>query len=101
MASYGFARTRIYKWLPKVKGRGNGLKRLKSTKGTGRPRTLTPAQERQVFWWINGRDPRQHGVDFGLWRRQIVRELLARELAVALGLTAGGMLLSNLRLPPE
>jgi len=101
MASYGFARTSIYKWLPKVKGRGNGLKRLKSTKGTGRPRTLTPAQERQVFWWINGRDPRQHGFDFGLWTRQIVRELLAREFGVALGLTAVGMLLAKLGLTPQ
>jgi transposase len=101
MASYGFARTSIYKWLPKVKGRGNGLKRLKSTKGTGRPRTLTPAQERQVFWWINGRDPRQHGFDFGLWTRQIVRELLEREFGVALGLSAVGMLLAKLGLTPQ
>ena len=73
MASYGFSRTTIYKWLPKVKGRGNGLKKLKSTKGTGRPRSLTPTQERQVFRWVNGKDPRQYGFDFGLWTRQIVR----------------------------
>src|SRR5258706_16193264 len=101
MASYGFARTRIYKWLPKVKGRGNGLKRLKSTKGTGRPRTLTPAQERQVFWWINGRDPGQHGFDFGLWTRQIVRELLGREFGVALGLTGAGRLVAKPGVTPQ
>ena len=35
MASYGFARTSIYKWLPKVKGRGNGLKNSKAPKGRG------------------------------------------------------------------
>jgi hypothetical protein len=27
------------------------------------------AAEQQVFRWINGRDPRQYGLDFGLWRR--------------------------------
>ena len=32
----------------------------------GRPRSLTPHQEKQVFRWINGRDPRQYGLDFGL-----------------------------------
>jgi transposase len=101
MASYGFARTSIYKWLPKVKGRGNGLKKLKSTKGTGRPRTLTATQERQVFRWVNGRDPRQHGFDFGLWTRKIVQELIEREFGVRLGLTAVGMLLAKLGLTPQ
>jgi hypothetical protein len=42
---------------------------LTSTRGTGRPRSLSAAQERQVFRWINGRDPRQYGLDFGLWTR--------------------------------
>ena len=101
MASYGFARTSIYKWLPKVKGRGNGLRKLKSTKGTGRPRTLTPEQERQVFRWVNGKDPRQHGFDFGLWTRQIVRELIEREFGVQLGITAVGMLLAKLGLTAQ
>ena len=101
MASYGFRRTSIYKWLPKVKGRGNGLRKLKSTKGTGRPRTLTAAQERQVFRWVNGKDPRQHGFDFGLWTRKIVKELIEREFGVQLGLTAIGMLLAKLGLTPQ
>ena len=101
MASYGFRRTSIYKWLPKIKGRGNGLRKLKSTKGTGRPRTLTAAQERQVFRWVNGKDPRQHGFDFGLWTRQIVKELIEREFGVQLGLTAIGMLLAKLGLTPQ
>jgi transposase len=101
MASYGFGRTSIYKWLPKVKGSGNGLRKLKSTKGTGRPRTLTAAQERQVFRWVKGKDPRQHGFDFGLWTRQIVQALIEREFGVHLGLTAIGMLLAKLGLTPQ
>ncbi|OLG53220.1 DNA-binding protein, partial [Xanthomonas oryzae pv. oryzae] len=45
-------------------------------KGSGRPRTLTPAQERQVLGWVNGKNPGQHGFAFGLWTRQVVRELV-------------------------
>ena len=45
---------------------------------TGRPRSLTPHQEQQVFRWINGHDPRQYGLDFGLWTRSVVAELIER-----------------------
>jgi transposase len=61
IASYGFNRTTIYKWMHMAAGSGNGLRALSSTRGTGRPRSLTAAQERQVFRWVNGRDPRQYG----------------------------------------
>src|ERR1035437_4899205 len=47
IASFGFCRTTIYKWMNASAGRGRGLKALRSTRGTGRPRRLTPAQERQ------------------------------------------------------
>ena len=77
IASYGFCRTTIYKWLNRAKGRGRGLAALCSRKGTGRPRKLTVAQERQVFRWINGKDPRQYGFDFGLWTRHVVADLVA------------------------
>src|SRR5450755_4779407 len=66
IASYGFCRTTIYKWMRLAARRGRGLKALSSARGTGRPRSLSLAQERQVFRWINGRDPRQYGLDFGL-----------------------------------
>ena len=37
IASYGFCRTTIYRWLRAAKGRGRGLAALRSRKGTGRP----------------------------------------------------------------
>lgn len=43
--AYGFNRTTIYKWLNAVLRPGLGIRALRSTKGTGRPRTLTPRQE--------------------------------------------------------
>ena len=71
------------------------------TRATGRPRTLTPAQERQVFRWVNGRDPRQYGLDFGLWTRRIVALLIERKFGVRLGVTAVGALLAKLGLTPQ
>ena len=68
IASYGFNRTTIYKWVKAALQPGVGMRALRSTKATGRPRSLTPTQERQVFRWINGRDPRQYGLDFGCGR---------------------------------
>ena len=98
MASLGFNRTTIYKWLKAALQPGVGIKALRSTKATGRPRTLTAAQERQVFRWVNGRDPRQYGLDFGLWTRRVVAELIAQKFGVTLAVTAVGELLAKLGL---
>ena len=64
-------------------------------KRNGRPRTLTPKQEQQLFRWINGKDPRQYGFDFGMWTRLIVRKLIADKFEANLGVTAVGKLLRN------
>lgn len=101
IASFGFHRTSIYRWLKASAGRGRGLKALRSTRGTGRPRTLSAAQERQVFRWVNGRDPRQYGLDFGLWTRAVVAELIEQKFGVRLGVTAVGALLAKLKLTPQ
>lgn len=100
-ASFGLHRGWAYKVLAKAKGRGRGKRALLSNKGTGRPRTLTAMQERQVLRWINGRNPRQHGFDFGLWTRQIVRELIGQKFGVSLSLTSIGTLLARIGLTPQ
>jgi transposase len=101
IAGYGFNRTTIYKWLNAALRPGLGIKALRSTKGSGRPRTLTPTQEAQVFRWITGSDPRQYGLDFGLWTRSIVVELIEKIFGIRLGLTAVGELLAKLGLTPQ
>ena len=101
IAAYGFNRTTIYKWVRAALRPGVGIKALHSTKATGRPRSLTPTQERQVFRWVNGRDPRQYGLDFGLWTRSVVAELIRKKFGVELGLTAVGELLARLGLTPQ
>jgi transposase len=101
IASYGFSRQIIYKWLREARGKGRGLRALASRKGTGRPRTLPPKQEQKIFRWINGKDPRQHGFDFGMWTRLIVRKLIADKFEANLGVTAVGKLLAKLGLTPQ
>jgi transposase len=101
IASYGFSRQIIYNWLREARGKGRGLRTLISRKGTGRPRTLTPKQEQQLFRWINGKDPRQHGFDFGMWTRLIVHKLIADKFEANLGVTAVGTLLAKLGLTPQ
>ena len=54
-----------------------------------------------MFRWINGRDPRQYGLDFGLWTRSVVADLIERKIAIRLGVTAVGSLLAKLGLTPQ
>ena len=101
IASYGFCRTTIYKWVRAASRPGVGMKALRSTKAPGKPRTLTPRQEQPVFRWVNGKDPRQYGLDFGLWTRAIVASLIEQKFGVGLGQTAVGELLAKLGLTPQ
>lgn len=101
IAAYGPGRTTIYKWLRAALQPGVGIKALRSTKATGRPRSLAPARGRQVFRWVNGRDPRQYGLDFGLRTRALVAELIRKKFGIGLGLTAIGELLAKLGLTPQ
>ena len=97
--SYGLCRTTIYKWL-KAERRG-GTAALKARKHPGRKPALAPRQKLQVRGWINGKDPRQYGFDFGLWTRQIVAALIAQKFGVRLGVTAVGRLLAELDITPQ
>lgn len=100
-ASFGLHRSWAFKCRAAARGRGHGLRALRSSKGTGRPRKLTPAQEQQVFRWVNGKSPQQYGFDFGLWTRQIVQSLVAERFEVALSLASVGTMLARLGLTAQ
>lgn len=100
-ASFGMHRSWAYRIRAQARGRGRGVRVLRSRKGTGRPRKLTPAQEQQVFRWINGRNPMQYGFDFGLWTRNMIRDLVQREYGVTLSLASIGTMLARLSLTPQ
>jgi len=100
-ASFGMHRSWAYKVRAQARGRGRGVRALRSSKGTGRPRKLTAAQEQRVLRWINGKNPMQYGFDFGLWTRNLVRELVQREFDVTLSLASIGTMLARLNLTPQ
>jgi transposase len=97
--SYGLCRTTIYRWLRAAK-RG-GEESLQARRHPGRKPFLSPRQKLQVRRWINGKDPRQYGFDFGLWTRRIVAALIEERFGVRLGVTAIGRLLAELDITPQ
>ncbi len=99
MKSYGLCRTSIYRWL-RAEKRG-GERALRARKHSGPKAKLAPQQKLRVRRWINGKDPRQYGFDFGLWTRQIVAALIAERCGVKLGVTAVGRLLAELDITPQ
>ena len=99
MRSYGLCRTTVYTWQRKLEERGGDV--LLSTKPSGRPPRLTPKQKARVFRWLNGKDPRQYGFDFGLWPRNLVAALVQERFGVTLGVTAVGRLLAELGITPQ
>ena len=62
---------------------------------------MSAAQERKVFGWVNGKNPRQYGLDFGLWTRQIVAELILQKFTVTLSLASVEALLARLGLTAQ
>ena len=99
MKSYGLCRTTIYPWLRTHKK--GGEEALHSRPATGRPPTLSVRQKQQVRRWICGKDPRQHGFDFGLWTRRIVVDMVKEKFDKKLGVTSVGRLLAELEITPQ
>lgn len=100
-ASFGMNRTWAYKVRTAAAGRGNGQRALRSSRAAGRPRSLSAAQERQVFRWVNGKNPRQYGFDFALWTRMVVRELVTQRYGITLSLASIGTVLARQGLTPQ
>lgn len=97
--SFGFCRTTIYRWLRNEQDQGE--QGLRARKAAGPRPQLSIKQKKQVGYWINGKDPRQYGFDFGLWTRKIVADLIEKKFKVRLGLTSVGRLLAELGITPQ
>lgn len=92
----GLHRKTVYGWL--AKAREGGISALKAKPVPGRPPKLSPTQMRRVYGIVAGTDPRQHAFEFGLWTRDIIREVIRREFGVALSAVSVGRLLKGLGL---
>jgi len=69
----------IAKWVARHREDGNDGLKAKTT--PGRPRFLTPDQERKVLGWLN-ESPTQHGFDTDLWTARRVAELIRKKFGV-------------------
>jgi len=99
MDSLGFCRTSIYPWLREYEAAG--MEALVESIATGPEPKLKESQRQRVRRWILGKDPRQYGLDYGLWTRKIVQELIRERMDIELGLTAVGRLLASLDITPQ
>lgn len=98
-ASFGMCRTSIYRWLRAEKE--HGVSALMSSKHPGPEKKLNTAQRVSVRKWICGKDPRQYGLDFGLWTRKIIAHLIGERMRIKIGITAVGRLLAQLGITPQ
>jgi transposase len=99
MESMGLCRTSVYRWLRRHQQEGWGA--LAQKVAPGPEPKLNERQRQQVKRWIVGRDPRQYGLDYGLWTRRIVQCLIETKFGLSLGLTAVGRLLAGLDITPQ
>jgi transposase len=70
----------VAKWVARHRAEGDAGLIAKPT--PGRPRFLTPEQDRQVRAWLAGK-PTAHGFPTDLWTARRVAELIRRKFGVA------------------
>src|SRR5579884_1456778 len=95
----GLHRKTVYGWLAKYREGGPDALRAKPV--PGRPPKLTDTQIARLYALIVGQDPRQLSFAFALWTRDMVREVIRREFAVALSPVSVGRLLRTMGLSPQ
>ena len=99
MRSMGLHRTSIYRWLKTYEE--GGYEGLAGTKAEGPTPKLDEKQRQQIRRWIIGKDPRQYGFDFGLWTRNIIRQLIKDRFGVEVSLATVGSILAGLGITPQ
>ena len=98
-ASLGLCRTSVYPWIRAYNKKG--AQGIASRKACGPKPKLTEAHCERVKKWIIGKDPRQFGLEFGLWTRQIVAQPILEKMGIRVGLTAVGRMLARLEITPQ
>ena len=79
-AALGVHSVTVAKWV--ARHRADGDAGLAARPTPGRPRLLTPEQDRQVRGWLAGK-PTAHGFRTDLWTARRVAELIRRRFGVA------------------
>jgi transposase len=98
-ADLGFNRSTVFGWIAAY--RKGGAKALQSKPVPGRPPKLTKAQMSALFTLIVGSNPAQFQLDFALWTRDLVRQVIAKKFGVNLSVGSVGRILRGLGLSPQ
>lgn len=91
-------RSTVYNWWKEFHEKGPAAFTVKKPE---RQRRLSGPQLAQVRSWIVSRDPRQLQLDFALWTRTLVRDLIRTKFGVEYTLPAVGNILRDLGLSPQ
>ncbi len=95
----GFHRSCIYEWIAKY--REGGVDALRSRLAPGKTPKLSGNHLKWLYITIVGTNPLQLRFPFALWTCGMVRELIRRELGVALSECQVGRVLHKLGLSPQ
>lgn len=99
VASLGFNRSTVFGWVAAY--RKGGAEALRAKPVPGRPPKLTRAQMRMLFTMIAGSNPAQYQLDFALWTRDLVRQVIAKQFGVELSVGSVGRILRGLGMSPQ
>lgn len=95
----GFHRSQIYKWLALY--REGGFDALKQKIAKGREPKLKASALEKLYVIVTSNNPTQLNVEFALWTRSMIRELIRDEFDVKLSDVSVGRLLRKLGLSPQ
>ncbi|TQM11044.1 IS630 family transposase [Pseudonocardia kunmingensis] len=98
-AGLGFNRSTVFGWVAAY--RKGGAEALRAKPVPGRPPKLTRAQMSVLFTMIAGSNPAQFQLEFALWTRDLVRQVIAQRFGVNLSVGSVGRVLRSLGLSPQ
>jgi len=84
----GLSRSAVFGWMAAY--REGGEQALRAKPVPGRPRKLSGAQLRTLYTLIEGSDPRQYQLEFALWTRELVQQLIWAQFRVRLSVVSVG-----------
>ena len=99
---FGVRPTTISDWFKKYNHQGNsGLKALKRGVKSADKKLLSVDQEQQIQEMLIDKMPDQLKLDFALWTRKAVKELVEREFGIVLAITTMGDYLRRWGFSPQ
>ena len=95
----GKSKQAVHAWVRQYNA--GGFEGLAGSKSLGANPKLTEKQLQWLKRTLSSKSPLQFMFDFGLWTREIIRELIQKKFGVRLAITSVGAILRKLGLTPQ